>query len=171
MKVPFTICADIESLLEKISNCHNIPKKSSATKINKHATSDCSLFTDCPFDATKNKPDCYSGLDRMKRLCKDLKEHATKIINFGKKEEIIPLTNEENESYIKQMVCHICKKEFSINYKKARGHCPYTRKCRGAAHNNYNLNYKESKEIPVVFHNGSPYDYHFIIKELAMEFN
>ena len=26
------------------------------------------------------------------------------------------------------------------------------------------------KEIPVLFHNGSTYDYHFIIKELAKEF-
>ena len=26
------------------------------------------------------------------------------------------------------------------------------------------------KEIPVVFHNGSTYDYHFIIKQLAREF-
>ena len=27
-----------------------------------------------------------------------------------------------------------------------------------------------SNEIPAVFHNGSNYDYHFIIKELANEF-
>ena len=27
-----------------------------------------------------------------------------------------------------------------------------------------------AKEIPIVFHNGSTYDYHFIIKELAEEF-
>ena len=26
------------------------------------------------------------------------------------------------------------------------------------------------KKIPVLFHNGSTYDYHFIIKELAKEF-
>ena len=32
------------------------------------------------------------------------------------------------------------------------------------------MNYKISKNIPVVFHNGSRYDYHFIIKELAKEF-
>ena len=32
------------------------------------------------------------------------------------------------------------------------------------------LRYKMIKEIPVLFHNGSTYDYHFIIKELAKEF-
>ena len=32
-----------------------------------------------------------------------------------------------------------------------------------------NLRYKTPKEIPVVFHNGSKYDYHFIIEELTQE--
>ena len=32
------------------------------------------------------------------------------------------------------------------------------------------LEYRVLKTIPVVFHNGSNYDYHFIIKELAEEF-
>ena len=31
------------------------------------------------------------------------------------------------------------------------------------------MRYKRPKEIPVVFHNGSTYDYHFIIKELVKE--
>ena len=44
-------------------------------------------------------------------------------------------------------------------------------KYRGAAHNICNLRYKIPKEIPVVFHNGSTHDYHFIIKELVKEFN
>ena len=30
---------------------------------------------------------------------------------------------------------------------------------------------KIPKEIPVVFHNGSTYNYHFIIKELVKEFD
>ena len=54
--------------------------------------------------------------------------------------------------------------------KKVRDHCYYTGKYRGAAHSNCNLNYKIPKEILVVFHNGSTYDYHFIIKQLAREF-
>ena len=44
------------------------------------------------------------------------------------------------------------------------------REDRGAAHSNCNLNYKIPQEIPVVFHNGSTYDHHFIIKRLAREF-
>ena len=32
------------------------------------------------------------------------------------------------------------------------------------------MRYEVPKEIPVVFHNGSTYDYHFIIKELVKEF-
>ena len=32
------------------------------------------------------------------------------------------------------------------------------------------MRHKVHKEIPAVFHNGSTYDYHFIIKELAKEF-
>ena len=38
-----------------------------------------------------------------------------------------------------------------------------------ASHDICNLRYKIPKEIPVVFHNGSTYDYHFIIKVLAEE--
>ena len=54
--------------------------------------------------------------------------------------------------------------------QKVRDHCDHTGKYRDAAHNICNLRYKVPKEIPVVFHNGSTYDYHFIIKKLAKEF-
>ena len=54
---------------------------------------------------------------------------------------------------------------------KKSDHCHYTGKFRGAAHGIYNLRYKTPKENPIVFHNGSTYDYHFIIKQLAKEFN
>ena len=39
----------------------------------------------------------------MKSFCKNLKEHAAKIIGYEKK-EIIPLTTEENKSYRKQKI-------------------------------------------------------------------
>ena len=55
-------------------------------------------------------------------------------------------------------------------HHKVRGHCHYSGKYRRAAHNIGNLSYKIPKEIPIVFHNGSTYDYYFIIKELVKEF-
>ena len=105
----------------------------------------------------------------MKKFSKDLREHASKIIDYEKK-KMIPLTTEEKTYHNKQKICYICKKEFSNNEKKnykVRDHCNYTGKYRGAPHNICNLRYKVSKETPIVFHNGSIYDYHFIIKELV----
>ena len=172
MKVPFVICADLECLLEKMSTCQNNPNKSSTTKINKHTPSGYSIFTHCSFDESKNKLNYYRGDDCMKKFCEDLKTHANKIINY-KKKKMMPLTTKEEICHNKQKICYICKKEFDINDKKnykVRDHCHYTGKYRGTAHNIYNLRYKVPKEIPIVFHNGSTYDYHFIIKELVKEF-
>ena len=108
----------------------------------------------------------------MKKFCKDLRTHATKIINYEKK-KMISLTIKEEIYQNKQKICYICKKEFNKNDKKqqkVRDHCHYTGKYGGAAHNICNLRYKVPKEIPVVFHNGSTCDYHFVIKELVKEF-
>ena len=114
----------------------------------------------------------------MRIFCENLKGQVNKIINYEVK-AMIPLTNEEKE-YENQEICHICKKKFCTDKdnkkefklkQKVRDHCHYTGKYRGAAHSICNLCYKITKEIPVVFHNGSTYDCHFIIKQLAREFN
>ena len=175
IKLPFVIYADLECLLEKMSTCQNNPNKSSTIKINKHTPSGYSIFTSCSFDESKNKINYYRGDDCMKKFFKNLRENATKIINYEKK-KIIPtiLTTKEEICYNKQKICYICKSEFNNNDKKqqkVKDHCHYTGKYRGAAHNICNLRYKVPKEIPVVFHNGSTYDYHFIIKELIKEFD
>ena len=167
LKLPFIISADLECLLKKMSRCYNDPNTSSTTKINQHIPSGYSVYTSCSFDKSNNKLSYYRGEDCMRRFCKDLKDHATKIIDF-KKKIITPLTKEEEDNYNKENICHICKKEF--NNDKVRDHCHFTGKYRGAAHNTFNLRYKIPKNIPVIFHNGSTYDYHFIIKELASEF-
>ena len=72
------------------------------------------------------------------------------------------------------MLCHICDKELCTDnnkeMRKVRDHCNYIGKYRSAGHSKCNLEYKIVKEIPVLLHNGSVYDYHFIIKYLAREF-
>ena len=87
MKVPFAIYADLECLLKKMSTCINNPNESSTTKINKHIPSGYSIFTGCSFDESKNKLNYYRDNDCMKKFCKDLRIHATKIINYEKKKQ------------------------------------------------------------------------------------
>ena len=124
----FIIYADLECLLEKIDTCYNNPENSSTIEINKHTPSGYSLFTHCSLDKTKNKLDYYRGNDCMEKFCKDLREHATKIINHEKK-EMIPLTKKEEKNHNKQKICYLCKKEFNTddkNYHKIKDHCHYT---------------------------------------------
>ena len=117
MKVPFIIYANLECLLEKMSTCINNPNESSTTKINKHTPLSYSIFTSCSFDESKNKLNYYRGKDCMKKFCKDLKQHTSRIINYEKK-KIIPLTKEEKINYNNQQICYICKKEFDTIHKK-----------------------------------------------------
>ena len=92
---------------------------------------------------------------------------------------MIPLTSEDVSFCESKKKCYICGKAFCYDkkqekrfklYKKVRDPCHFTGKFRGAAHSICNLHYKVPREIPAKIHNGSKYDYHFIIKELAEKF-
>ena len=79
----------------------------------------------CSFDEEENKFEYYRGRDCIDKLCKKLKEHAMKIINYEKK-EMIQLTVEENRSCDEQEVC-LCTKEVCLctnkhneNYKNKK---------------------------------------------------
>ena len=54
-------------------------------------------------------------------------------------------------------------------YRKVRDHYNYAEEYRGATHSICNFKYSVLKKILTAFHNGSNYDYHFIIKELTEE--
>ena len=56
------------------------------------------------------------------------------------------------------------------NHIKVRDHDHYTGIYRGAAHLICNLRYSTPINIPVFFHDGTNYDFNFIITELAKEF-
>ena len=129
------------------------------------------------FDATKSRNFFYRGKDCIEHFCRKLKELGAEIINCEEK-EMVPPTYKEIKSFEKQKVCYICKKQFCYDknkesefkrQKKVRNHCHYPGTFRGAAHSICSLRYKLPKEICIVFHNGSTYDYHFIVKQLPKE--
>ena len=87
---------------------------------------------------------------------------------------MLPLREKENQSYYKQNFCNLFKNKFNSDIKihqKGRDHDHYTCKYGGVVGVHiYNLRCKNTKEIPLVLHNGQNYDYHLIIKKLVAEF-
>ena len=178
LRVPFIIYADLQCLLKKKQLRQNNLKNSYTERKARHKTSDYSLNVNYSFDETKNRREFYRRKDCIKKFCNDLKELVTEIINY-EENKMMPLKYKEIKFYEKQKACHICKGYFCTDenkktefklYQKVRYHCHYTGKYRRAAHSNCNLQYKVPKEIHIVFHSGSTYDYHFIIKQLAEDF-
>ena len=173
-KAPFIIYADLECIIGKYDGCKNNPENSSTINVSEHIPSGFSTSTISSLRNIENKHDVYRGKDCMKRFFKFLREHAMKLIL--KRINMKLLTKEQQESYENAKICYICKEKFENKYlkdkkyRKVRDHCHYTGEYRGAVYSICNLKHSVPKKIPIVFHNGSNNDYHFIIKELAEEF-
>lgn len=75
----------MECLPEKMLLYNYNQIKLLTSKINKYAPFGYSLSKHFPFDINK-KYDFCKGEDSMKKFPADLKQHATEIINFKKKE-------------------------------------------------------------------------------------
>ena len=103
----------------------------------------------------------YFGLDCIKISTSDLLEIETEN-NFKRNKQMI--FNEEHKLYYEtNNICHICSKT-CIN--KVRDHFHETCKYRGPAGRICNLRYKHQNFIPVIFHNGSGYDFNLLYSEL-----
>ena len=81
---------------------------------------------------------------------------------------MLPITDKKNKSYKKQKVRYIYKQGFRVLIMiikiiiKSEIIVTTQENARGAAHSICNLRYKTTEQIPIVLHNGSTYDYHFI---------
>ena len=86
LKASFVIYLDLECLLKKEQSCQNNPEKSYTEKKAKHEPSGWAMLTKCLFNKKENKLDYYREKYCIEKLCKKLKEHAMKIINYEEKE-------------------------------------------------------------------------------------
>ena len=163
-KIPISIYADIDCLLEK-----NTDVKSSAYQ--KHVPTSVAFYKHCNCDDSLSELQLYRGEDCISWFMNELKRLSEEVDSLIK--NIIPmerLTLQQEQEFKTAKNCHICKKPFTNDDIKHRDHDHFTGKLRGASHQSCNINYKDSHVIPVVFHNLSGYDAHFFIKVLSTSY-
>ena len=81
----------------------------------------------------------------------------------------IIMTQEVKGSFENNNHCRFCKNEKTDN--KVRDHCHLTRKYRGSAHSECNINVKQSQSnfVSVILHDFFKYDCHLFFKSLVDE--
>lgn len=159
-EVPFVVYADFESLLVKVDN--------DANKLHEHKPLSVGYYFKCRYDDSKSYYRYHVGEDSANWLMQELKiiaENVEKIMDEIK--DLEPLTPEQEKQFRNARNCHICELPFEDGDERVLDHSHLTGKARGFAHNSCNLNYKDSRTIPVIFHNLTGYDGHFLINEVA----
>ena len=152
-----------------MSNCCPNPEYSYNYNYQKHEPSGFCIFIKGVGKA-KFKPITYTKKEEGDNIAKifveKLVEATQSIYNeFYRRPKPLILTKEEQKSFEKEKICHICNKELSG--RKVRDHCHFTGQYRGAAHNSCNVKSRKPLLLPVIFHNLQGYDAHLFIKQLA----
>ncbi|XP_067208470.1 uncharacterized protein, partial [Linepithema humile] len=165
-RVPFVVYADLECTLEK-----KVDQDGTTYAYQHHRAFSVGYYVSCTYDNSLSSFKSYRGEDCVAWFVNELHDltHRVKAILTT----VVPmadLTREESEKFRSTATCHVCEKPFTPDDTRVRDHCHLTGRYRGAAHSSCNLNYKDSHVIPVIFHNLSGYDAHFIIKDVANAF-
>jgi len=152
-QVPFIVYADLKCILKTEEN----------HMYQHHRVFNIGYYVHCLYDSLsfywfhRNK-DCVAFTEQLRDLVHNVKTTIT---------ANVLMVDFDYEKFNSVTHCHVCEKPFAPDDTRVRDHCHLTGQYRGPAHSNCNLNYRDLHYIPIVFHNLSGYDAHFIIKEIA----
>lgn len=108
----------------------------------------------------------YSGENAANHLIDHLlNEEKSWISNLFSQFKELNLSQKENINFNCCSECYLCHKSFTTTIK-CRDHCHFTGKYLGAACQTCNLDRRKQQQLKIFMHNGSKYDFHFIIKAL-----
>ncbi|XP_071650755.1 uncharacterized protein [Temnothorax longispinosus] len=165
-RVPFIVYADLECTLGKTTAD---PETSGIYQ--HHEVFSVGYYVRCSYDDSLSAYRFRRDNDCIAWFAEELKGLAHRVKNIlSDNVPMADFTRDEWKKFNIAAQCHVCEKPFAPNDTRVRDHCHLTGRYRGPAHSTCNLNYKDSHFIPVIFHNLSGYDAHFIIKEIATAF-
>lgn len=174
LKVPFCVYADLESILKPVIN-QTVYTSDNTKAYQVHEPFSIGYYFKCDFDDTKSYYRSYRGLDCTKWFAHQLEHVFNLVYPIYKKIVLIEINEHEENLFQNANSCHICMHPFTSGDDdakiKVRDHNHLTGKYRGAAHQSCNLKYQETRVIPVIFHNLSGYDAHFIVPDIATAFD
>jgi len=119
-------------------------------------------YVSCAYNNSLSSFKSYRGEDCIAWFVNELHDlaHRVKAILTT----VVSMTDLSWEEFHHTVKCHMCEKPFEPEDMRVREHCHLTGRYRDPTHLSCNLNYKDSHIIPVIFHNLSGYNTHFIIK-------
>ena len=165
----FIIYADMECILRPVEEEH-------LKEYQIHEAFSVGLYLKCGFDNSQSEYRYYRKLEDKNQspaewFAQTLLDLSIKIAQFfDNPKPMTPLTREQERAYQEAKTCHICEEVFTEQDVKHRDHNHFTGEYRGPAHDRCNINYKDTRMVPVVFHNLSGYDSHLFIREIVNGF-
>lgn len=107
----------------------------------------------------------YSGENANIKLLDTLLTIEKTFLEYISLNNTMIFSDKDKVEFLEATICHICQRDLGCD--KVRDHDHITGKYLGAAHNECNLNRRETKYIPIFAHNFSKYDSHFLLQALS----
>ena len=165
LKVTYVIYADFECFAIKMDTCTSNPSHSYAEKLTRHVPSGFAYKLVALNDNLSRDPVVYRGEDVADMFIQHMLKIQDRLDLVYKKPKPLHMTMEERSAFRSAVYCHIC--HGVLGDDRVRDHCHITGTCRGAAHNECNVNFRLRNRITVIFHNFRGYDAHLIMQVIG----
>ena len=171
-EVPVVVYVDFEAILEPMQRCtdkYYDPLKPWNSKVQKHKPISFGMVVKSSIPELNMNLIIFTGENCVEEFMLQLKKLVEKVDKLYDENKPIEAIHNEEEMLENAKTCNICNRDFNEADIKVIDHNHLTSRIRGVCHQSCNLQYQLPNFIPVMAHNMSNYDSHFIVKHLGID--